>query len=133
MTPFEILPPDYNTVLAVRQKVLWPNEPLEFSKLPLDAVGQHCGAFRQGQCVGVISMFWDAGALQFRKFAVLPQYQQQGIGGALLVHVKREAGGAPVWCDARITAQGFYQRHGFDVQGLPFLKHGEPYVRMVFE
>jgi ribosomal protein S18 acetylase RimI-like enzyme len=82
--------------------------------------------------VGVISMFWEPGAVQFRKFAVLPQYHQQGIGSALLAHVKVQAGAAQVWCDARVKAQGFYQRQGFGVRGLLFLKHGEPYVRMVF-
>jgi hypothetical protein len=94
-------------------------------------------------------------AARFRKFACHPSYQrrtfiqiiylslcrlilhrlcQEGIGTKLLEHVFSmafsELGVTVVWCDARATSIGWYQRRGMTPFGGPFQKGGLEYVRM---
>jgi len=57
--------------------------------------------------------------------ATAPTLRSQGLGGRLLEAVAadwesaREAAG-PLWCNARIRAVPFYERHGFKSLGAPF-------------
>jgi predicted GNAT family N-acyltransferase len=66
--------------------------------------------------------------------ATAPSVRGTGVGAALLgacvAHVA-EQGGARLWCNARVEAEGFYVRAGFktetDVWDEPFLG---PHIRM---
>ncbi|KAK7960900.1 hypothetical protein PG996_011541 [Apiospora saccharicola] len=88
--------------------------------------------------VSVISMFFAEDANQkkearFRKFATEPQWQGRGVGSALLRYAIVFAvteGAEAVWCDARTSALGFYQRFGLDAEGEEFLKGDVPYFKM---
>ena len=119
---------------ALRQQVLWPDQPLAYVQLPDDAAGQHFGAFVQGVLVAVISLFVGAdGVARFRKFATGPAWQGRGIGTALLRHVvtvARAEGASTLWCDARQNALPFYQRFGLGPEGEVFYKGEIPYVRL---
>ena len=72
---------------------------------------------------------------QLRGMATDPEVRGSGAGRALLVDgLARVAarGGDLVWCDARTTASGFYERMGFTVVTEPFDKPGiGPHVGMV--
>jgi predicted GNAT family N-acyltransferase len=72
---------------------------------------------------------------QLRGMATDPAVRGSGAGRALLVDgLARVAarGGDLVWCDARVTAAGFYEGHGFTVVTEPYDKPGiGPHVGMV--
>ena len=54
--------------------------------------------------------------------AILPDYQHEGVGSALVSHVLTMADGKydVVWAHARSTAIGFFERHGFRAVGKPY-------------
>lgn len=117
----------------LRHRVLWPDKPPAYVELPEDARGLHFGAFEAGQLRSVVSLFVDGAEARFRKFATEPAAQGRGLGTALLRHVMQEAarrGARRLWCDARQSTAGFYQKFGFSVDGAPFYKGPVPYVRM---
>jgi predicted GNAT family N-acyltransferase len=74
---------------------------------------------------------------QLRGMATDPAVRGTGAGRALLVDgVARVAarGGDLLWCDARVTAAGFYERMGFAVVTDPYDKPGiGPHVGMLID
>jgi predicted GNAT family N-acyltransferase len=80
----------------------------------------------------------DAGApWQLRGMATDPAVRGTGAGRRLLVEGLTRVGargGDLVWCDARVSAAGFYERFGFAVVTEPFDKPGiGPHVGMVID
>ncbi|KAF9026630.1 GCN5-related N-acetyltransferase [Hymenopellis radicata] len=130
--------------IPLRHSVLWPNEEMSRVQLPEDETGYHFGAFvpAQGDPVAVISLFREMvpgeetidNAARFRKFACDPLCQGRGIGTLLLQEVFRfaftELGARVIWCDARASAAGWYERRGMQKFGQPFFKGAVEYVRM---
>ncbi|MFD2573121.1 GNAT family N-acetyltransferase [Spirosoma soli] len=117
---------------ALRHAVLWPDKPLDYVKVEIDAEGHHYGAFQAGELVAVISLFVDGPSARFRKFATHPGYQRQGIGTLLLNHVIAEArrmGATTLWCDARLDAADFYRRFGMKSVSDTFYKGVIPYAK----
>lgn len=49
-----------------------------------------------------------------------PARRGAGFGAALLAGCVEHAGGAELWCNARLEAVDFYRRAGFDVVSEPF-------------
>lgn len=116
----------------LRHSVLWPDKPRDFVKVNNDADGYHYGALQNGEIVAVISLFVTDGIGRFRKFATRPDFQGQGIGTALLNHIITEArrlGATRLWCDARLSAESFYQRFGMQAEGDVFYKGDIPYSK----
>ncbi len=110
---------------ALRHQVLWPDQPIDFVKVPDDDAGYHYGSFQEGNLISVISLFMQADAARFRKFATHPDWQGKGIGTALLNHVfaeSRRMGARRIWCDARLSAADFYRRFGMRPEGDTFYK-----------
>ncbi len=130
--------------LHLRHSVLWPNEEISKVQLPEDETGYHFGAFvhAQGEPVAVVSLFREMvpgeetidNAARFRKFACDPVCQGRGIGTLLLREVFRfastELRARVIWCDARASAAGWYERRGLHKFGNPFFKGAVEYVRM---
>ncbi|WP_019933701.1 GNAT family N-acetyltransferase [Oceanimonas smirnovii] len=120
-------------VLPVRHKVLWPNEPVAFCRVPGDDAGEHFGVRQNGEVICVASVFFDGNTARLRKFATRAECQGQGAGSLvlefLIAHL-RERGVRVFWFDARASAIAFYQRFGFTVDGEQFYKHGVAYYRM---
>ena len=140
--------------IRLRHAVLWPNHPVSYVLLPEDDTGHHFGAFftpnGAPELIGVISLFNapippadlvdcspDAEpirAARFRKFAVEPGYQSQGVGTRLLEEVFSVASSelkfSTIWCDARVVAADWYRRRGMSPFGTSFFKGGLEYVRM---
>ncbi|KAI0629967.1 GCN5-related N-acetyltransferase [Trametes polyzona] len=145
--------------VPLRHAVLWPDHPVSHVLLPEDATGHHYGAFLEtdpATPVAVISVFHDPlpfpitpaessgstdgpplRAARFRKFACAPEHQGKGIGTKLLAHVfavaAREMQCTVVWCDARLSAAGWYERRGMRRFGETFFKGEIEYVRMMRE
>ncbi|KGE13135.1 GNAT family N-acetyltransferase [Sphingobacterium deserti] len=117
----------------LRQEVLYPNGSLKDVMITEDFEGFHFGAYHDNMLVGVISLFPDEDSFQFRKFAVQPHVQGQGIGRKLLKYVFSFAKTwdcQMIWCHARETAITFYEKSGMRVAGSAFSKNGIAYVRM---
>lgn len=114
----------------LRQEVLYPAQKLYEMELDEDQEGIHFGAFTDNKLVGIISLFQSNKSFQFRKLAVLPDYQKMGIGNALLLCVEEFAAledGTVIWCNARVSAIGFYMKTGYAHTGKLFSKNGFDY------
>jgi predicted GNAT family N-acyltransferase len=123
---------DAKDTYEIRQKVLRPGKPIEACKFSgdNDEMTFHLGAYVNDTLVSVASFYMDNhpkidAPYQFRLrgMATLPEFRGQGMSSALLRtafplikknHVKI------VWCNARKSAVGFYQKVGFTTIGEPF-------------
>ncbi|OHX67616.1 GNAT family N-acetyltransferase [Flammeovirga pacifica] len=119
---------------AIRHKVMWPNEPLSYVKIPDDDKGQHLGLFVDDQLTSVISLFMDEDRMvQFRKFATLKEEQGKGYGAILLkkvIELAKERGAKLLWCNARASATILYEREGLKQTDTSFIRKGILFVRM---
>jgi len=114
----------------LRQQVLYPAQKLYEMELDEDNEGIHFGAFTDNALVGIISLFQHGTIFQFRKLAVLPEFQKMGIGNSLLSRVEdfaRSEDGTSIWCNARVSAIGFYMKAGYNHTGKLFSKNGFEY------
>ena len=114
----------------LRQKVLYPAQKLYEMEMDEDNLGYHFGAFMDNELVGVVSLFQNGDDLQFRKFAVDKSAQGKGIGKTMLQHLIDFAlneNGKRLWCNARVTAIGFYLKYGFEHTEQLFSKNGFDY------
>ncbi|WP_247236493.1 GNAT family N-acetyltransferase [Telluribacter sp. SYSU D00476] len=130
MTIQEITPED---TWSIRQRVMWPDKPIDFVKISDDDQGLHYGLFRNERLASVISCFVNQDEMQFRKFATLVEEQGQGLGTHLLNHVldvAREKGIRRIWCNARRDKTSFYARFGLHTTGTSFTKEGIEYIVM---
>lgn len=117
----------------LRQRVLYPAEKLYEMEMEEDDHGYHFGAFQDNDLVAVVSLFQKGGDFQFRKFAVDASVQNMGIGKTLLKYIEDFAiaeGAKRIWCNARVSAIGFYARYGFVQTGKLFSKNGFDYEIM---
>ncbi len=133
MTALDIQFISAEDTLPIRQAILWPNHPIEVSKIDGDALATHFGGYIDAHLVGVASLFQDDTGFRLRKFAVDQAYQGQGIGRKMLIHMQEWAwqqNAGQLWFDARQSAQLFYQSLGFEVTSGQFLKRNIPYVKM---
>jgi len=90
----------------------------------------HLGAFESGRLLGIATFLHDrcpvegrAGDWRLRGMATLAAVRGRGIGGELLesgVERAAHAGAARIWCNGRITARPFYERHQFRAVGEEF-------------
>jgi GNAT superfamily N-acetyltransferase len=114
----------------LRREVLYPTEPLHAMEMEEDNHGLHFGAFTDDELVGVISLFQKQNDFQFRKFAIKPNMQGQGIGSLMLQYITdfaRQQGGMRLWCNARLSAVSFYVKAGFVTNGNTFMRNDITY------
>ena len=120
-------------VWQMRQVVMYPAEPIDFVKLENDPVGIHLGLYEDEVLVSVISLFEDDGSVQFRKFATAVSRQNRGFGTKLLEHVMDWAqrnGKKGIWCNARLSATGMYEKFGMRPTGASREKWGIEFIKM---
>jgi GNAT superfamily N-acetyltransferase len=125
----EVRPVPLADVLPLRQRVLRPHQRVDEVEFEGDRRpgALHVGAFEDARLVGVASVLPDRhpdlpdpDAWRVRGMAVDEPVRGRGVGGLLLercVEHARVVGGALVWCNARVGAVAFYERHGFVVEG----------------
>lgn len=117
----------------LRQQELYPDLPIEAIKLAEDDLGTHLGLFYQNKLATVVSLFEKDSQLQFRKLATDKKYQRLGLGSKMINYVlayAEEKKLQNVWCNARLSALGFYDKLGFTRKGEIFTKGGIEYVIM---
>lgn len=141
----------WQQTLAIRQEVLWPDQPQEYCQVEGDEHAWHYGVYIDQILVSVASVYVASvfpkvfpgiinsmnnsndRSARLRKFATLVAYQSQGVGSFVLSHIidslKAEDIGT-FWCDARGSAIEFYQRFGFQITGQRFYKGDIPYFKM---
>lgn len=117
---------------TLRQRVLRPHQRLEEMNFPGDSAPDtvHFGAFDGPRLVGIASLYrapmkgYDDGrAWQLRGMATDATVRGKGFGDVLMrrcVEHVIAAGGVLLWCNARVSALGFYERHGLKTVGEPF-------------
>lgn len=119
--------------LSIRHKVMWPNKPIDYVKLPNDAEGKHFGYFKNDELISVISLFVENNEAQFRKFATLKEYQGKGFGSDLLnelMLISEKEQLSKIWCNARINKIDYYSKFGMIETNNKFIKGGIGYVIM---
>ena len=145
MSTPEIRHATVNEILPLRSEVLRGGGPLERALLSGDreGLGIHWGAWINATLVACGSLYEitdEAGlrSTQLRGMATAPEFRNAGYGGALLEAAIAEWEGLPdaarpLWCNARIRAVPFCQRHGFNGVGEPFVfpEIGE-HLRMIY-
>ena len=124
---------EYQQTWQLRHEVMYPDLPFDQIKLANDADGTHFGLIADGQLTSVVSLFNIADSYQFRKFATSTRLQGAGYGSALLKYLItyiQERAAAQLWCNARVSASGFYERFGFVKSGPVYIENNIEFVRM---
>jgi GNAT superfamily N-acetyltransferase len=119
--------------LEIRHKVMWPNKPMAYVKLPNDKTAKHFGLFVNGEITSIISLFSVNKEVQFRKFATLTKFQGLGYGTILLnyiIEVLKKQGIKKLWCNARLEKSKFYEKFNLKTTSIKFKKGGIEYVIM---
>ena len=116
----------------VRHIVLRAGKPIESCQFQGDELEttNHFGYYINNQIIGVISIFEINNkqflvqkSFQIRGMAVLPSFQKQGIGEALVNEAEKFCTTQKadlIWFNARSTAVGFYQKMGYEIVGSEF-------------
>jgi predicted GNAT family N-acyltransferase len=123
---------DAKDTYIIRNIVLRPGLPVDTCYFDNDRDDQtfHLGAYIDDKLASIASFylttnndFEDEFQFQLRGMATLPEFQGQGLSSALLKtafplieknHVKM------LWCNARTSAKGFYEKVGFQSSGKEF-------------
>lgn len=122
-----------NETWPLRQKVMWPDKPIDYVKIPGDEQAAHYGLLVKNRLVSIISLFHKNHEIQFRKFATLATEQGKGYGSYLLSGVLKEnttEDTTTIWCNARIDKIAFYEKFGLLPTQKTFNKGGIKYVIM---
>ena len=141
----EIRPITAEQTRPIRQRVLRPHQAASELVYPGDDASDsfHLGAYRDDELLAILSMYFmpkpdeTSPAWRIRGMAAIPE--AQGIGlGRTLVEVARDRAWAskraPIWCNARQSAFGFYEKLGFVIEGGVFEIEGiGPHAVMVLD
>jgi len=94
-----------------------------------DELTFHLGAFIDGKLVSVASFYFENKDIfekdhphqyRLRGMATLPDFQGQGLSSALLktaFPLIKQNQCTLLWCNARVSAEGFYTKVGFQAHG----------------
>ncbi|MGN6607443.1 MAG: GNAT family N-acetyltransferase [Jatrophihabitans sp.] len=127
---------DALTTRALRRTVLRPSWPVDEPVHGDDAPDSlHLGAYDGDELVAACILLPrpypqrpdETGTWQLRGMATAEAVRGRGVGTTLLdaaLDEVRRRGGRLLWCEARVTAIGFYARNGFTVDG-PEYAHAE--------
>ena len=123
---------DARDTIPIRHQILRQGHPIEDCHFEGDEEEQtfHLGAFVEGKLVSVASFFFEKhpkleGEYQYRLrgMATLPEFRHQGLSSELLrmgLPIIKQNFCSLLWCNARVSASGFYQKVGFEKVGSEF-------------
>ena len=128
---------EHQALIGVRFRVL--REPLGRVYTPEELAAEtqcvHLAAIRDGEVVGgVLLTPQGEGAAKLRQMAVAPECQGQGIGALLVRALEEEARARhirDISLHARISAEDFYRKLGYEPVGEIFEQIALPHRRMV--
>jgi GNAT superfamily N-acetyltransferase len=143
--PVEIRTITSAETLPLRCEVLRPGCPIQGAIFvgDDDVLTEHWGVFVSDTLIAVASLYQeplpksaDPRAWRLRGMAVSSAFQGQGYGRQLLdrcLQLVADNGGRVLWCNARTSAVGFYQRARFEISGSEFVIPGVgPHYVMLF-
>jgi len=122
-----------DTIWQIRQQVMYPQEEISYVQLPEDNAGRHLGLYTNDKLVSIVSLFEQGKEIQFRKFATLVDEQGKGYGSQLHHHVMQQAnaeGKQLIWCNARVSASGFYEKFEMYTTGESWWKKDIEFIKM---
>ncbi|EJT8159543.1 GNAT family N-acetyltransferase [Listeria monocytogenes] len=120
----------------IRHQVLRPEQPEENAIYPNDDMegAFHLGAFEKDVLLGIASFYPEKSTVimnpsqyRIRGVATERRMRLKGLGTALLADGEAEIwkrGADIIWCNARIVAVGFYEKHGYRKVGKSFVIPG---------
>ena len=120
----------------IRHVTMYPDKPYDFVKLENDFDGIHFGIYVAYELTGVVSLFIENGIGQFRKLAVLPEAQHNGLGTQLmeyLIDFCKVQKLTKLWCNARVNSKHFYAKFGFHETDQTYSAAGFDFVKMELE
>jgi len=112
----------------VRQRVLRPHQAASELVYPGDDAADsfHLGAVRSDEVLAILSMYFSpkpddtSDAWRIRGMASVDEIRGTGFGRKLVEIARDKAWAderAPIWCNARESAFGFYKKLGFVIEG----------------
>ena len=113
----------------IRHKMLRQDFSLEECVFPGDEEDQtfHLGAFMENKLVSVASFYYenspeflDEHQYRLRGMATMPEFQHQGLSSELLkmaFPMVKQNFCTLLWCNTRVSAEGFYTKVGFQRKG----------------
>ena len=128
--------PDYDAAVALRRAVLRTPLGLDFTaeQLATEADDIHLALFDGMALVGTAILTpYGPATCKLRQMAVAGSHRGLHLGARLLAASEaaaREAGVLRITLAARVTAEGFYVRHGYAVEGGTFIEVTLPHVTM---
>lgn len=117
---------------SLRHTVLRPHQAIEESMYDTDQDNStfHVGAFFQGRLISVASFIIDTNydfaserQYRLRQMATLEEYQKLGAGKAIVTYAEKlikDQGYSFLWCKARTSVKGYYEKLGFAEHGEVF-------------
>lgn len=117
----------------IRHQVMWADKPFDDIKLPNDDMGLHFGLFMDGILLSVVSLIIENDIAQFRKLATQTAEQGKGYGVKLLTYLIKvciERNVKTIWCNARTSASGLYEKLGLVIVSDAWVRDGVEYVKM---
>ena len=128
-------------VIDLRHAVLRAGLPRETAIFAGDELPttRHFVATREGRIVGCVTLLlneWNGEpAWQLRGMAVEPRMQRLGVGAQMLATAEQFVQSSPttlLWCNARVPASNFYNKHGWSVVSDVFvIPTAGPHVKML--
>lgn len=132
--------------LSIRNQILRPGRPVTDCVFPGDEEDQnfHLGAFVDGKLVSIASFYlenhekFDAKVqYRLRGMATLEDYRHKGYSASLIqtgLPIIKSNQGSLIWCNARTSAIGFYEKIGFEKVSKEFhIQDVGPHVLMKME
>lgn len=132
------------TIIPLRHCMLRQGMPVASAHFPGDdeASTLHFAACAQDgaavSCLTLMAAEWEGEpAWQLRGMATAAEAHGRGVGRLLFLHALSEARQRnpawPMWCNARTSAVGFYQRVGWEVVSDEFeIPSAGPHVKMTY-
>lgn len=113
------------TLRDLRMSILYPGLPQKKSFYPGDEDASHVGAFDPtGTLIGIASLFrCEDGSLQLRGMATSAEARGTGAGRDIVRFAEAFAAENKIprlWCNARVSALGFYVKCGWQIEGTEF-------------
>ena len=125
------VPPE--TIRPLRHKVLRPSLPFDTSCLSSDHDDDAChfAVLDDETIISVASAYHELfaefpgrDAFRLRGMATEPEHQGKGFGSkvldGLVSYLQRHTKAQLLWCNARVSAIGFYEKMGFEIIGKEF-------------
>ncbi len=102
-----------------------------------DLQAKHVYYQLDGQILAYARMFLTGAHFTFSRFVTHPSVRGTGLGDQLIKLIMHYAHNHyaeyPVKIEAQRQVLKFYQQHGFQIQGAPYISDGTPYVQMVHQ